>query len=91
MVKHTTNYIYINLAPNNENKVRAVDAGTIAPPLQVLGDKNLGMVDEALSILFLLTLHPDGCNAIGQQSFIQTLVKFTKGPPKTRNMHSLFL
>ncbi|XP_002510676.2 U-box domain-containing protein 15 [Ricinus communis] len=74
-----------NLSLNHLNKARAIDAGIITPLLQLLEDINLGMVDEALSIFLLLSSHPDGRSAIGQLSFIETLVEFIKdGTPKNK-------
>ncbi|KAG2302432.1 hypothetical protein Bca52824_031083 [Brassica carinata] len=46
---------------------------------------NLGMIDEALSILLLLVSHAEGRQAIGQLSFIETLVDFIRqGTPKNK-------
>ncbi|KAF8405535.1 hypothetical protein HHK36_010442 [Tetracentron sinense] len=74
-----------NLSLNQSNKARAIDAGIVTPLLQLLKDKNLGMFDEALSILLLLASHPEGRNAIGQLSFIETLVDFIRdGTPKNK-------
>ncbi|WOL17277.1 hypothetical protein Cni_G26066 [Canna indica] len=74
-----------NLVLNHRNKGRAIDSGIVAPLFRVLGDKNLGMVDEALSIFLLLAAHPDGRTAIGQSSVVQTLVQLTKeGTPKNK-------
>lgn len=42
------------LSMNHTNKGRAIRAGVAAPLLQLLRDTNLGMIDEALSILLLL-------------------------------------
>ncbi|OVA00605.1 Armadillo [Macleaya cordata] len=74
-----------NLSLNQVNKARAIKAGIVKPLLQLLVDKNLGMVDEALSILLLLVSHPEGRSAIGQLSFIETLVEFIReGTPKNK-------
>lgn len=74
-----------NLSLNQVNKARAIKAGIVKPLLQLLVEKNLGMVDEALSILLLLVSHPEGRSAIGQLSFIETLVEFIReGTPKNK-------
>ncbi|KAL1189332.1 U-box domain-containing protein 15 [Cardamine amara subsp. amara] len=74
-----------NLSLNSANKGRAIDAGIVQPLLNLLKDKNLGMIDEALSILLLLASHPEGRQAIGQLSFIETLVEFIRqGTPKNK-------
>ncbi|CAH8360782.1 unnamed protein product [Eruca vesicaria subsp. sativa] len=74
-----------NLSLNSANKGRAIDAGIVQPLLQLLKDTNLGMIDEALSILLLLVSHPEGRQAIGQLSFIETLVEFIRqGTPKNK-------
>lgn len=74
-----------NLSLNQANKARAIKAGIIPPLLYLLQDKNLGMVDEALSILLLLASHPEGRNEIGRLSFIETLVEILrKGTPKNK-------
>ncbi|XP_057966320.1 U-box domain-containing protein 15 [Malania oleifera] len=74
-----------NLSLNQTNKTRAIKAGIILPLLHLLEDKNLGMVDEALSILLLLVSHPEGRKEIGQLSFIETLVEIIKnGTPKNK-------
>lgn len=74
-----------NLSLNETNKARAINAGIIPPLRQLLKDKNLGMVDEALSIFLLLASHPDGRQEIGELSFIEDLVKFIqKGTPKNK-------
>ncbi|XP_072968452.1 U-box domain-containing protein 15 [Typha angustifolia] len=74
-----------NLVLDHRNRAKAIDADIIATLLQVLDDKNLGMVDEALSIILLLASHPDGRNAIGKLSFIETLVGLVKeGTPKNK-------
>lgn len=74
-----------NLTLNQSNKVRAIEAG-IVPPLEfMLEDRDLGMVDEALSIFLLLATHPEGRHRIGQLSFIETLVKIiSEGTPKNK-------
>ncbi|KAL0793629.1 hypothetical protein Bca101_065006 [Brassica carinata] len=74
-----------NLSLNSANKGRAIDAGIVQPLLQLLKDRNLGMIDEALSILLLLVSHAEGRQAIGQLSFIETLVDFIRqGTPKNK-------
>ncbi|GAV63479.1 U-box domain-containing protein/KAP domain-containing protein, partial [Cephalotus follicularis] len=74
-----------NLSLNQANKARAIDAGIVPPLLQLLKDKNLGMVDEALSIFLLLASHHEGRHAIGELSFIETLVEFIReGTPKNK-------
>ncbi|KAG0493597.1 hypothetical protein HPP92_004591 [Vanilla planifolia] len=54
-----------NLCLNWTNKAKAINAGFFKPLLHVLDDRNLGMVDEPLTILFLLSSHPDGRAANG--------------------------
>ncbi|KAE9617710.1 hypothetical protein Lal_00018597 [Lupinus albus] len=74
-----------NLSLIHANKGRAISAGIVAPLLQLLKDINLGMIDEALSILLLLVSNPEGRQEIGQLSFIETLVDFTReGTPKNK-------
>jgi len=74
-----------NLCLNQENKGRAIRASIFQPLFQILGDKNLGMADEALSICLLLISHPDGRIAIGQISLIETVVELIKqGTPKNK-------
>ncbi|EOX97454.1 hypothetical protein QUC31_015680 [Theobroma cacao] len=74
-----------NLSLNQANKSRAIKAGIIPPLLHLLEDKNLGMIDEALSILLLLVSHPEGRNEIGRLSFIKTLVEIIRsGTPKNK-------
>ncbi|XP_015893053.3 U-box domain-containing protein 15 isoform X1 [Ziziphus jujuba] len=74
-----------NLSLNQANKSRAIKAGIIPPLLYLLQDKNLGMVDEALSILLLIASHPEGRNEIGRLSFIETLVEILRcGTPKNK-------
>ncbi|PRQ27347.1 putative aminoacyltransferase, E1 ubiquitin-activating enzyme [Rosa chinensis] len=74
-----------NLSLNQANKARAISAGIVPPLLKVLKDRNLGMVDESLSIFLLLASHPDGRQEIGQLSFIETLVDFIReGTPKNK-------
>lgn len=74
-----------NLSLNHVNKFRAIKAGVIAPLLHLLEDKSLGMIDEALSILFLLASLPEGRNEIGKLSFIQILVDIIRnGTPKNK-------
>ncbi|KAF9595817.1 hypothetical protein IFM89_005303 [Coptis chinensis] len=67
------------------NKARAVKAGIVTPLFQLLTGRNLGMIDEALSLFLLLTSHLEGQNEIGQQSFIETLVQLIKdGTPNNK-------
>ncbi|KAF9603935.1 hypothetical protein IFM89_039155 [Coptis chinensis] len=74
-----------NLSLSQANKARAVKAGIVTPLFQLLTGRNLGMIDEALSIFLLLASHPEGRNEIGQQSFIETLVHLIKdGTPKNK-------
>ncbi|KAF9592610.1 hypothetical protein IFM89_016258 [Coptis chinensis] len=74
-----------NLSLSQANKARAVKAGIVTPLFQLLTGRNLGMIDEALSIFLLLTSHLEGQNEIGQQSFIETLVQLIKdGTPKNK-------
>ncbi|KAK4854221.1 hypothetical protein QYF36_020649 [Acer negundo] len=74
-----------NLSLNQSNKARAIDAGIVLPLHNLLEDKNLGMIDEALSIFLLLVTHPEGRQKIGQLSFIQTLVEIIReGTPKNK-------
>lgn len=56
----------------------AIEAGIVSPLLNLLEDRNLNMVEEALSIFTLLALHPQGRLRIGQFTFIETLVEFIK-------------
>ncbi|OAY67439.1 U-box domain-containing protein 15, partial [Ananas comosus] len=74
-----------NLVLNNKNKARAIEAGITLPLLNVLCDKNLGMIDEALSIFLLLASHPEGRCTLEKLPFIETLVGFVKdGTPKNK-------
>lgn len=74
-----------NLSLNQTNKPMAIKAGIIPPLLHLLEDKNLGMIDEALSILLLLASHPEGRNEIGRRSFVETLVEIIRnGTPKNK-------
>jgi hypothetical protein len=74
-----------NLSLNQANKARAISAGIVPPLRQLLKDRNIGMVDEALSIFLLLASHPDGRQEIGELSFIETLVEFIReGTPKNK-------
>ncbi|KDP42027.1 hypothetical protein JCGZ_03090 [Jatropha curcas] len=74
-----------NLSLNQTNKFRAIKAGIIPALLHLLEDKNVGMIDEALSILSLLASHPDGRSEIGRLSFIKTLVEIIRnGTPKNK-------
>ncbi|XP_074282485.1 U-box domain-containing protein 15 [Silene latifolia] len=77
-----------NLSLNYMNKERAIEAGIVNPLLSLLDDTELGMIDEALSILLLLVSHPLGRQQIGQLCFIQTLVQImgdeVESTPKNR-------
>lgn len=74
-----------NLLLNQPNRKRAIDAGIVTPLLKVLGDKKLGMVDEALSIILLLTSVPDGVAEVGNVTFVERLVEFIRdGTPKNK-------
>ncbi|KAK6939078.1 Armadillo [Dillenia turbinata] len=74
-----------NLCLDQANKVRAIKAGIVKPLLQLLEDQNLGMVDEALSILGILASCPEGRQEIGQLPFVETLVRFiSEGTPKNK-------
>ncbi|KAB5561664.1 hypothetical protein DKX38_006621 [Salix brachista] len=74
-----------NLSLNQTNKSRAIKAGIIPALLCLLEENNLGMVDEALSILLLLASHPGGRNEIGRLSFIKNLVRIIRnGTPKNK-------
>ncbi|KAJ6365592.1 hypothetical protein OIU76_030384 [Salix suchowensis] len=76
-----------NLSLNQTNKSRAIKAGIIPALLCLLEENNLGMVDEALSILLLLASHPEGRNEIGRLSFIKTLVRIIRnGTPEKQGM-----
>lgn len=74
-----------NLSLNHANKGRAISAGIVTPLLQLLKNTNLGMIDEALSIILLLVSNPEGRQEIGQLPFIETLVGFMRdGTPKNK-------
>ncbi|KAM7256548.1 hypothetical protein ACFE04_012289 [Oxalis oulophora] len=71
-----------NLCLNQTNKSRAIKAGIIPPLVKLIEDKNLGMIDEALSILLLL---PEGRSETESLSFIKTLVEIIRnGTPKNK-------
>ncbi|KAL6011929.1 hypothetical protein ACLOJK_002395 [Asimina triloba] len=73
-----------NLSFNPVNKVRAIEAGIMPALIKLLGDMQLGMIDEALSIILILVSHPEGRNSIGLP-FIQTLVELIRsGTPKNK-------
>ncbi|XP_021732249.1 U-box domain-containing protein 15-like [Chenopodium quinoa] len=74
-----------NLSLNTMNKARAVEAGIVTPLLTLLEDNELGMIDEALSILLLLVSHPQGRQEIGRLPFIQALVDFMGGDGTPKN------
>ncbi|KNA03839.1 hypothetical protein SOVF_205300 [Spinacia oleracea] len=74
-----------NLSLNTMNKARAIEAGIVRPLLNLLDDNELGMIDEALSILLLLVSHPQGRQEIGQLPFIQALVDFMGGDGTPKN------
>ncbi|XP_074358875.1 U-box domain-containing protein 15 isoform X2 [Apium graveolens] len=66
--------------------------GIMAPLLQILKDNHLDMIDETLSILLLLSSHPEGRQEIGQLSFVETLVNFIRdGTPKNKECASAVL
>ncbi|KAE8731429.1 hypothetical protein F3Y22_tig00002840pilonHSYRG01318 [Hibiscus syriacus] len=67
-----------SLSLKHLNKERAIEAGIVPPLLELLEDKNQGIVDEALSIFLLLVTVALGRQAIGHLSFTQTLVDFIK-------------
>lgn len=75
-----------NLSLNQANKLRAIKAGIVPPLLHLLRDKNLGMVDEALSILLLLVSHPEGQEKVGACiSLVETLVEIIgNGTPRNK-------
>ncbi|XP_061361232.1 U-box domain-containing protein 15 [Gastrolobium bilobum] len=74
-----------NLSLSHANKGRAISAGIVTPLLELLKHINLGMIDEALSILLLLVSNSEGRQEIGQLSFIETLVGFIRdGTPKNK-------
>lgn len=74
-----------NLSLNQANKLKAIRTGIIPPLLHLLEDKNLGMIDEALSILLLLASHSEARSEIGKLSFIRTLVDIIRdGTPKNK-------
>ncbi|OEL27834.1 U-box domain-containing protein 15 [Dichanthelium oligosanthes] len=74
-----------NLILNHPNKFRAIEAGIVATLLKILGDKKLGMIDEALSIFLLLASHPSCRGEVGSTSFVEILVEITKeGTPKNK-------
>ncbi|XP_057532700.1 U-box domain-containing protein 15 [Amaranthus tricolor] len=68
-----------NLCLNSMNKSRAIEAGIVTPLLGLIDDSELGMIDEALSILLLIASHPQGRQEIGQLTFIQSLIEFIGG------------
>jgi len=81
-----------NLSLNHANKGRAISAGIVPPLRQLVKDRNLGMVDEALSIFSVLATHPDGRQEIGQLSFIETLVQIIReGTPKNKECSAAVL
>ncbi|GAA0150207.1 ubiquitin-protein ligase [Lithospermum erythrorhizon] len=81
-----------NLTLNQANKSRAIEAGIIQPLLDLTEDRQLGMVDEALSILLLVASLPEGRNEIGKLSFVQTLVEIIKdGTPKNKECAAALL
>ena len=67
-----------NLSLNQSNKSRAIKAGIIPTLLHLLEGKNLGVIDEALSILLPLVSHLEGRTEAGRLSFIVTLVEIMK-------------
>ncbi|CAM0954154.1 unnamed protein product [Alopecurus aequalis] len=74
-----------NLILNQQNKVRATHAGIVPALLKVIDDKSLGMVDEALSIVLLLSLDAACLGEIGTMPFVEKLVQLIKeGTPKNK-------
>jgi hypothetical protein len=74
-----------NLILNHPNKFRAIEAGIVTVLLKILGDKKLGMIDEALSIFLLLASHPGCRSEVGSTSFVEILVEIIKeGTPKNK-------
>ncbi|CAM0911536.1 unnamed protein product [Alopecurus aequalis] len=68
-----------------QNKVRAIHANIVPALLKVIDDKNLGMVDEALSIFLLLSSHAACLSEIGTTPFVEKLVQLIKeGTPKNK-------
>ncbi|XP_009759338.1 U-box domain-containing protein 15 [Nicotiana tabacum] len=81
-----------NLCFNHTNKSIAIQAGIVAPLLQLLEEKHLDMVDETLSILLVLTTHPEGRQEVGKLSFIETLVNLIRdGTPKNKECSAAVL
>ncbi|KAK3419431.1 hypothetical protein EUGRSUZ_H05037 [Eucalyptus grandis] len=63
----------------------AIKAGAIPPLLDLLEDQNLGMIDKALLLLWLLASHPEGRGELGRLSLIKTLVEIIKnGTPRNK-------
>jgi hypothetical protein len=74
-----------NLILNQQNKVRATHAGIVPVLLKVIDDKNLGMVDEVLSIFLLLSSHAACLGEVGTTQFVEKLVQLIKeGTPKNQ-------
>ncbi|WVZ78398.1 hypothetical protein U9M48_026112 [Paspalum notatum var. saurae] len=74
-----------NLILNHPNKFRAIEAGIVAVLLKILGDKKLGMIDEALSIFLLLASHPSCRSEVGTIHFVEILVQIIReGTPKNK-------
>lgn len=74
-----------NLILNHPNKLRAIEAGILTALLKILGDKKLGMIDEALSIFLLLASHSSCRDEVGSPSFVEILVEIVKeGTPKNK-------
>nr|XP_016483573.1 PREDICTED: U-box domain-containing protein 15-like [Nicotiana tabacum]XP_018630600.1 U-box domain-containing protein 15-like [Nicotiana tomentosiformis] len=74
-----------NLCFIEQNVSLATKAGIVAPLFQLLENKNLDMVDEALSIQLLIATHQDGRQEMGKLSFIETLVNLIRdGTPKNK-------
>ncbi|VAI75538.1 unnamed protein product [Triticum turgidum subsp. durum] len=82
--KDATTAIF-NLILNQQNKVRATQAGIVPALMKVIDDRSLGMVDEALSIFLLLSSHPTCLGEIGTTPFVEKLVQLIKeGTPKNK-------
>ncbi|KAL8159857.1 hypothetical protein V2J09_001394 [Rumex salicifolius] len=74
-----------NLSIYQGNKVRAVRAGVVPPLMGFLKDAGGGMMDEALTILAVLSNHPEGKAAIAEAEPISTLVEVIRsGSPRNR-------
>uniref|UniRef100_A0A0A9G178 U-box domain-containing protein n=1 Tax=Arundo donax TaxID=35708 RepID=A0A0A9G178_ARUDO len=62
-----------------------MEAGIVTALLEILNNKKLGMVDEALSIFLLLASHPSCRSEVGTTSFVEIIVQIIKeGTPKNK-------